>query len=149
MSDLETSLPGRKLYGLSPKNMTPLEPKQIANFLGKLKALANCEGSPIGPLPNPAIPTTPLARPSRRKVGPQVNATLGAETMRPGFDPSVDCKDTTSCASSPLVDVRMKGLYGESPQVLLLHPGLGLPLHWPHALELARLHTADRHLAGL
>jgi hypothetical protein len=47
--------------------MTPFagagDVKQIANFLLKLKAEANCEGNAILVLPSPAIPTTPLARP--------------------------------------------------------------------------------------
>jgi hypothetical protein len=116
MRDFETSIFGSITYGPSPKNMTPLdlveELKQMANFLWKLKAAENWEGSEILVLPRPAIPLTPLARPFRRNVAPQVKANLGTETTLPGLDPSVDWMETTSWASSPLVAVRVTVLSG-------------------------------------
>ena len=57
--------------------------KQMANFLVKLKEAANCEGSETFVLPRPAIPFTPLARPSKRKLGAQVKIKLEMDTTLP------------------------------------------------------------------
>ena len=131
MRDLDTSLLGSKTYGPSPKNITPLELvvveelKQMANFLWKLKAVENCEGTEILVLPRPAIPFTPLARPFKRNVEPQVKMKLDTETTLPGFNPFVDWIETTSWASSPPVAVCVTVLSGNWEHVLLLQPGLG------------------------
>lgn len=141
----------RKLYGPSPRNMTPLEEaeRQIANFRRKLKAAANREGSPILARPRPARPVAPLARPWRRNVGAQVNSNRGTVTDGPGLEPSVEMTETTSSASSPPVAVRVKGLSGKVPQVLLLQPGLGPLKQSPHEVDRAREHWADLQRAGL
>ncbi|KAI5349729.1 hypothetical protein L3X38_002618 [Prunus dulcis] len=65
-------------------------------FLRKPKAEANWEGSPILAPPRPAMPLTPVASCVKRKVRPQMKRKLGTETSLPGFDPSVEWRDTWS-----------------------------------------------------
>lgn len=80
--------------------MTPfdfaVEVRQMANFLSKLKADANWEGSPTLGLPRPAMPLTPAERFAKRSVSPQLKRMFGVETTGPGLDPSVDRRETTS-----------------------------------------------------
>ena len=123
------------------------EDRHMANFLWKLKAEANCEGSAIRVRPSPAMPFAPLARPSRREVGAQEKRNLDTETDLPGFDPSVDWTDTASSASSSLEAVRVTVLSGRTLHVLLLHPGLGAEKQFPQPLPLASEHWADLHCA--
>ncbi|POO02259.1 hypothetical protein TorRG33x02_020430 [Trema orientale] len=101
---------------------TPLdvveEDKQRANFLGMLKAAENWRGSEIAIRPRPAMPLTPLARPSKRKVGAQVKRNFGSETTLRGLDPSVDCKDRMSWEKSPPDPRSITVLTGNSAQIL-------------------------------
>uniref|UniRef100_A0A0A0LAF3 Uncharacterized protein n=1 Tax=Cucumis sativus TaxID=3659 RepID=A0A0A0LAF3_CUCSA len=124
---------GKKWYGPLPEKMTPgelVEPlKHTANFLLKLKAAANWDGREIPFLPNPAIPVTPGARPSRRKVEPQTKRKLGIDTALVGLKPLVEETETTSEATSPLVERRIMVLPGKRLQVLLLQPGRGGEKH--------------------
>nr|GMD71040.1 hypothetical protein Csa_3G150005 [Ipomoea batatas] len=140
----------RKWYGPSPKKMTPVDDdKQTANFRWKLKAAENCDGTPTRVRPRPAIPTAPLASPSKSEVGAQEKIKRETSAAFPGLNPLVDLTDTTSSASSPLVEVRVMGLCGKTPQVLLLHPGLGPEKQSPQAVFfVAREHCADRHRTG-
>lgn len=134
--------------------MTPgdlVEPlKQTANFRLKLNAAANCEGREIPVLPNPAIPVTPPARPSRRNVDPQTKRKLGTDTALVGIKPLVEETETTSEATSPLVERPIMVFPGKRPHVLLLQPGRGGEKHSPQELDLeARWHWAERQRAGL
>lgn len=142
-----------KLYGPSPKKMTPSElvddERHIANLRRKLKAAANRDGIPIRARPRPTIPVAPLANPCRRNVGEHANKKFGTVAARPGLDPSVDRAETTSSASSPPVAVRVNGLSGVTPHVLLLQPGRGPLKQSPHPVDPAREHWADRQRAGL
>ena len=108
MRDFVTSTFCKKWYGPLPEKMTPgdlVEPlKHTANFRLKLKAAENCDGREIPVLPNPAIPDTPPARPSRRKVGPQTKRKLGIETALVGLKPLVEETERTSEVTSPLVE---------------------------------------------
>ena len=102
------SMLGKKWYGPLPAKITPgnlVEPlRQTANFLLKLKAAENWDGREIPFRPNPAIPVTPPARPSRRNVDPQTKRKFGTVTGLVGLNPSVEETETISEASSPLVD---------------------------------------------
>ena len=124
--------------------MTPFEvveeDKQRANFLGKLKAAENWRGSETAVLPRPAMPLTPLARPSKRRVGAQVKRNLGIETTLPGLDPSVDCMERMSLEKSPPDPRSITVLVGNSPQILGSVAQALLPL---------RLHSAERQGTGL
>lgn len=54
----------------------------------------------------------------------------------------------TSGASSPVVEVLMKGFSGNRPQVLLLQPGQAGALQVPQPLELSKEHCAELQRAG-
>lgn len=121
----------------------------MANFLWKLKAEANCEGGAIFVLPRPAIPVAPSASPFSKKVGAHEKRKRETATFRPGLKPLVDCTETASSASSPVVAVWVTVLSGKTPQVLLLHPGLGDEKQRPQPVDApAREHWAERHRAG-
>ena len=101
---------------MTPGN--PVEPlKHMVNFRLKLKAAANWDGRDILVLPNPAIPVTPPARPSRRKVELQMNRKLGTERALVELKPLVEETETRSEVTSPPEDSWMMVFRAERLQV--------------------------------
>ena len=86
-------------------------------------------------LPRPAIPLAPLARPSKRKVGAQLERNFGIETTLPGLEPSVDCMERMSSENSPSIMNSVTLLVGDSKQML---DSVSQDLRPP------RLHSAER-----
>ena len=81
-------------------------------------------------------------------MGAQLKMKFGIDTAGPEKDPSVEETRIRSIASSPEVEVLMKGFSGNRPHVLLLQPGLAGALQVLQLCELAKEHCAELHRAG-